>query len=706
MSLYDDVKKEVNMKVSREKLSDPDKEVLLERFQLARMRIEGIPEEVKEENKPCFDFFVSKAEYIDKVLVIYDSIQNDSTEGISLEDWKMINDELYHDILPESYSKSYSNPDYAEDRLGIYGQALGFISAELMSLPVYCFNDRLFDIVIILELFLELYGLFLLDHNPLLSNIEEAIYYYAFDYVEQVASERIEDMYVASENNALNIVMMEDLTDIRYLYKYGEYISDDEIELAQYLATLSRNEIDGIARTFTEGFRRGFEVTGVDFDPKLFVNIRYHIGQERIVRAAIRQFRGMGLKPVICPAAKNRLIRKGITKQGYESTSPNLQFEYDHRMDDGLFLDGRFVDRRVNATRAAYEKIADFIPEFAGPAVIETFGEKLFTPVSKDSIISYDEEKSALFTEMYRKMGIIGNEYLPGDQYSFTIIAFPLPSIGSHFTDIFAETIRLNNLDNEIYTKIQQEMIDVMDEADKVHVVGMNGNTTDIYVQLRELEDYDTQTQFENCVADVNIPLGEIFTSPVLEGTHGTLNVNGVYLNGLYYKNLTIEFEDGIVIDYSCDNYGGDIKSAKNYIKENILFNHETLPIGEFAIGTNTVAYTMARRFDILDRLPILIVEKTGPHFALGDTCYSHAEDKKVYNPDGKEIVSRDNSFSLLRDTEPEKAYFNCHTDITIPYNELGSLVAIMEDGEEVEIIKNGRFVLEGTTELNKALED
>ncbi|NTV79056.1 MAG: leucyl aminopeptidase, partial [Clostridiales bacterium] len=133
------------------------------------------------------------------------------------------------------------------------------------------------------------------------------------------------------------------------------------------------------------------------------------------------------------------------------------------------------------------------------------------------------------------------------------------------------------------------------------------------------------------------------------------------------------------------------------------LFHHESLPIGEFAIGTNTKAYVMAEKYGIANRLPILIAEKTGPHFALGDTCYSHSEEVAVYNPDGKEIVARDNETSILRKTDLKKAYFNCHTDITIPYNELGRLYAVTEAGEEIPIIEQGRFVLPGTEELNQA---
>ena len=110
----------------------------------------------------------------------------------------------------------------------------------------------------------------------------------------------------------------------------------------------------------------------------------------------------------------------------------------------------------------------------------------------------------------------------------------------------------------------------------------------------------------------------------------------------------------------------------------------------------------MARDFDIADRLPILIAEKTGPHFAVGDTCYSHCEDTVVFNPDGKEIVARDNEITAeYRKTDILKAYFNCHTDITIPYDEIEAITAITADGTEYDIIRDGLFVVEGCEELN-----
>ena len=175
-----------------------------------------------------------------------------------------------------------------------------------------------------------------------------------------------------------------------------------------------------------------------------------------------------------------------------------------------------------------------------------------------------------------------------------------------------------------------------------------------------------------------------------------------VFLNGLEYKDLSLVFTDGFVTDYSCGNFDSEEENRK-YVKENVLFHHEKLPMGEFAIGTNTTAYVTARKYNIEDKMPILIAEKTGPHFAIGDTCYSHAEEVKVYNPDGKEIVARDNEISLLRSEDPGKAYFNCHTDITVPYDELGELSVVKKDGTIIPIILEGRFVLAGCEELNKA---
>ena len=173
----------------------------------------------------------------------------------------------------------------------------------------------------------------------------------------------------------------------------------------------------------------------------------------------------------------------------------------------------------------------------------------------------------------------------------------------------------------------------------------------------------------------------------------------------MQYRDLELTFSNGMIADYRCANFPRDLEN-KAYIKDHILYHHQALPLGEFAIGTNTTAYVAAKKYDMEDKMPILIAEKMGPHFAVGDTCYSWSEDVPVYNPNGKEIVARDNSVSIRRKEDVSKAYFQCHTDITIPYEELKSITVVTKEGEEIPILLDGRFVLPGTEILNEPLKN
>ena len=410
---------------------------------------------------------------------------------------------------------------------------------------------------------------------------------------------------------------------------------------------------------------------------------------------AIENFRKMGLKPVIYRAASSVITKREHHKIGYYGAIANQQYEYDHRQDQGLFLDKKFMERKLDVMKNAYEKYRELAGEHAGPAVMEIFGEEPFAPVQKPESVVLTEKQEKLSVLFDSKSGQLTNQYIKGDERSFTIVAYPVPEIGADYAKIFDEVIKINTLDAKLYEKVQQTMIDALDQGTCVHVKGKGENQTDITVQLYPLKDAQKETIFENCVADVNIPVGEVFTSPVLEGTNGILHVSKVYLDGLQYQNLKLTFKDGRITDYTCTNFE-DEKQNKKYIYDNVLKNHETLPLGEVAIGTNTTAYVAAKKFNIEDKMPILIAEKTGPHFAVGDTCYSWSEEIRVYNPNGKEIVAKDNSCSLLRKEDVSKAYFNCHTDITVPYKELEEISVLTKEGKNIILLEDGRFVTEG----------
>lgn len=678
-------------------------EEIRERYELAMERIRAMKQE-KTVSAPFYAYFQKMADFILEMDAYRASVEKGEPERLSLAELQEQNRRLYGDVAGGAYRESYANPTGAVEKLGEgYGQLLSFVYTELRGMIIWAVEGRLTDMTVTAELFIELYNAFEED-TPSVENLKEILYWHMSDYCDVFIPDRIREQLDPSLDFAAKLIRGADLSDPRYLYRFGEYITENELGVSRFLAGLSQSEIDAMASTFTEGYRMGFVAAGIDLSKKKTVNIRYALGFERVVKAAIGQFEAMGLESIIYREARHSINRRPQGSPGYVSSKPSKQYEFDHREDMALYLDKKLNERRLSVLHSAYEEYKELAAVHAGPAVMEIFGEHPFMPESCPAALHLDAKQQEIMVTYNSEAGQLVNRYIPGDQRSFTIIAWPIPEIGDNYEEIFREIVKINNLDYHLYQGIQQKLIDALDQGEYVYVKGAGANRTEMYVQLWQPENPAKEAIFENCVADVNIPVGEVFTSPKLTGTHGTLHVSQVYLNELKYMDLEIRFEDGKITSYSCKNFDDEAENQK-LLKANVLFNHETLPLGEFAIGTNTTAYMVAKRYDIGAKLPILIAEKMGPHFAVGDTCYSWSEDNPVYNPDGKEIIARDNECSLLRKTDVSKAYFNCHTDITIPYDELDCIRVVRPDGSRIPLIEKGRFVLPGTEELNKPFD-
>ena len=679
------------------------REEVQERFPLVMGRLGQIGEE-ETVQQPYRAYFAQAAALLLRLAELEEEISSGEWEKKSLEELRQENKLLYQEVLPEHYATSYGNPEYAGTELGeAFGKLLSMLYADLRSLIPYAYEGRVYDLTIFSELLVEVYNAFEGEELPEVQKIQQILYWFYHDYGEVFTEIGVMAQTNPEMDFYTRIIMDSDLEDLRYLYRYGAYITENEIGTAEFLNRMGQEEIQAMADTYTEGYRIGFEVTGKDLSKKKFVDLRYPIGFERMMRAAVKNFEKMGLQPVVMRTGE--LSFSGRNGSGsVSSTSPNRQYGYDHKSDRAAYLDKALVERRLEVLKTAYEARKKEAAWYAGPAVVETFGEEGFAPKANPYAWQFDEKQQKLNVYYSNMATQITNQYIKGEERSFTIIAYPIPEIGADYQAIFAETVKVNTLDYKLYQEMQQKIIDVLDSGESVRITGRGKNTTDLTVALYPLTDRTRETSFENCVADVNIPVGEVFTSPVLKGTNGRLHVTQVYLNGLKYLDLELDFKDGMICGYSCKNFGTQ-EENQAFLKENLLKHHDTLPLGEFAIGTNTTAYRMGVQYQIQDKLPILIAEKTGPHFAVGDTCYSWSEDTPVFNPDGKEIMARDNEVSILRKEDPQKAYFNCHTDITVPYDELGQITVQKEDGACVDIIRDGKFVVPGTELLNKPLE-
>lgn len=679
-------------------------DIIEERYELASERVREI-EEKPEVPEQFQDYFRRTASFLVMMTRVRRKLETGYYEDHPMR-WPAENRAMYEDILPEYYAESYGNPAYAVRMLGDgFGPLLCFLYAQERGLIAYIFEGRTEEAVCHMEIFIQICGMFEQDPDVTPDRVKDALYWFESDYTDVFVRNRIRAQIDPAYDFAVRILMDSDLSDTSFLYRYGEYITEDEVRTAQFLNTLPADEISKMADAFSRGYHDGFVLGGKPIGKKSTVSLIYHVGFERVLRQAVRNLMKMGLRPTISRYGVSAVT--GTSRhQGISGAVPNPQYDYDHREDDALFLDRRFAERKLEVIESSYGEFSELAHRYGGPAVLETFGEDPFSPESCPEALRYSEEQEKIAVKLRSDAARITYEYIYGQERSFTIMSFPSPKIDEkRYEEIFRETMKVNTLDTDLYGRIQSTMIDALDRGTHVRILGKGDNKTDLTVRLYPLDDPAKETIFENCLADVNIPAGEVFTTPVLKGTEGLLHVSEVYLSGLRFTDLKLRFEDGCVTDYSCANFEDEAENRK-YIEDNILFHHKTLPMGEFAIGTNTTAYAMIKKYGIAPRMDILIAEKTGPHFAVGDTCYSWDEDNETFNPDGKKIVARENDFSRLRREDISKAYFNCHTDITIPYEELGLIEVLGEDGYHADIIRDGRFVLPGTGALNAPLDE
>lgn len=609
-------------------------------------------------------------------LINKDILQREWSD-LSLNELKNINETLY------KYTKTNLLMNN-KDELHQYMSYLGYLL--ITDMPKFIFNRDINSLSEMHSFLCEALMMIdaCLEKPSRLPLLKDLIYKYKYKMIRVYTYDYV---YFLQHNDYLkDIILNHNLNDYKYLYLTGKYVSDNELKIVDYFNKISKKQIKAMAKTTVDGFKRGYKNQNLDFSKKKFVILRYPLGFEKVAKEVYNL-----LKDEV-----------DVVFKISNSSNPNKQFYYFHKNNKELYLTEEYKDKLLKDYDIRFRLDENYLSTFGGSIWIETFGEENFEPKNEflfelsDETRKRDNSFNVEFNSLYSK-------YTNANERSFTIISYPCPDIGSQFEEIFNETIKINTLDVNLYDKIHNALIDELDKGKYVWIKGKNSNKTDLKIYLQQLNNPKKETIFENCLADVNIPVGEVFTTPLLSNTNGVLHVSKVFLRGLEYKDLEILFENGMIKSYNCKNFNTE-KENTNFIKENILFNHKTLPIGEFAIGTNTLAYTIARKYQIEDKLDILIAEKTGVHLAVGDTCFSHQEELKTYNPNGKEIIAKENDFSKKRTISMQDAYFGCHTDITIPFDELDFVKVITNNNEEISLIQDGKFVLKGTEELNKYL--
>ncbi len=620
-------------------------------------------------------------------------IEKDSTfKSFSLKELQEKNLQWYSEIRSgeQGYEKCFANPDYA---VSVFELKLGQLLSAIYVNFRQCLNmariGNYSEMLALNEFFLELFELY----NKNEANYDKVYSAYkrnVYNDLENSSFAKNYFKYDPTFDLYYELIKTSEFADLRYLYRFGIYVDPQIVKLAEFLNNYPHEELVTIAKNHIAAYLKSFNHKKLDYRKKKFAKVHYPQGMEKLAFLYGEELKKVGLIPSFGSP---------------DTQGANEQYGYDNRFQNALYLNEEFEEKYSKIYADCMNEMKENLRAISGSVVIWLFGQEPFVPEIKANAIQMSEEQDKLMHKMQNKLSSLYFDAAPRGETSFSIISFPSTEIGENFEEIFKDTIDLNNLNGDHYEQMQEHMIEILDQSDYVEVKGKEGNRTNICVQLPKLKDPETQTNFFNCGADVNIPVGEIFTSPKLTGTNGVLHVDDIFLFGLRYYNLEITFKDGMITDYTCSNFENEEENRK-YMFDNLLKPNKTLPIGEFAIGTNTLAYQMAQKHQIQHLLPILIVEKMGPHFAIGDTCFAHEEESYQTGViSGKLMVATENEKSALRKTDPSQAYTHKHVDITLPYDMLAEITAVKSDGTRVPIILDGLFVVPGTEELNIPLK-
>ncbi|MDR3072757.1 MAG: aminopeptidase [Clostridiales Family XIII bacterium] len=126
------------------------------------------------------------------------------------------------------------------------------------------------------------------------------------------------------------------------------------------------------------------------------------------------------------------------------------------------------------------------------------------------------------------------------------------------------------NLDYAKMSKAMDNLVEMMNKTDRVHIVGPG---TDLTFSIKDIPAI-------KCAGEKNIPDGEVYTAPVRESMNGVISYNTASEEqGFTYENIVFEIKDGKIVKATAN----DTKRINGLLDtdENARY------FGEFALGVN-----------------------------------------------------------------------------------------------------------------------
>ncbi len=351
--------------------------------------IHGIVDTAEKEARPHGAYFEATGKLLIQASLLEADLEAGTRADMGLDLLKKENLGRYRDLLPENYGESLANPVFCAERYGdLFGPLLSHVHMQARECLTYAHGHKRFKMAGVFSLFIHAHDA--VKHHDVTA-LKQAVTDYRDGQIPFDAEALIRETHGAQNMRLTDITLNADLSDLRYLYDYGVYITDHEIQTAEFLSSYPKEKLEKLADTIVKAYMEGFRRENKDISLRHNVRIVANAGQERLTRRIVELMKENHL---------NGYVDEIVT------TAINRQCGYDHKFDIGLYLTEAYVRDSLDSRREKALAYESLIRDYSGVLFVERFGEAPFSPKGNRARVTLDTEQQGLFQKL---MGGIGN---------------------------------------------------------------------------------------------------------------------------------------------------------------------------------------------------------------------------------------------------------------------------------------------------------
>ena len=304
----------------------------------------------------------------------------------------MMSDIMERESGGEGVPSGMTAERYREENQAIYrtfplGREVSSLRRALLSLEneitraIPCaYEGRLYELTLVLELFVQIYGLFQGEEPPRASWPEAALASHDFDYCPERTENRLRESLTAQEGRALRLARESTEGGRTFLYRYGVRVTEADEALADVIQGLSEPEAEEMARKYVQGFISASPLDGENAgggrEEGGTVALSYPIGAARIAGLSLPHFVKNGLTPLLPGCLGRMRLPWQEDLGGYYHLEPQKNGVTKLVTLPSLYQTENYRRMYLRSLQTAYDALSPWPERFAGVAAITCRDQK------------------------------------------------------------------------------------------------------------------------------------------------------------------------------------------------------------------------------------------------------------------------------------------------------------------------------------------